>query len=118
MNALTEFIEVFSGFWTSGRLLLRRLHGMGTMDLELGKALRAREERRRHGLDVLVRRIAEQRGLPPQMELEDVVDLLFALTSFETFDALGSATRRPRNVAALIRRLATFVALGETSRIS
>ncbi|HKD10896.1 MAG TPA: TetR/AcrR family transcriptional regulator [Thermoanaerobaculia bacterium] len=118
VEALSEFIGVFTGFWASGRLLIRRLHGMGTMDPELGRALRAREERRRHGLDVLVRRIAERRSLPPSMTPEDVVDLLFALTSFETFDALVSGKRRPRDVAALIRRLATFVALGETSRIS
>jgi AcrR family transcriptional regulator len=118
VDALSEFISVFIGFWTSGRLLIRRLNGMGTMDPELGEALRTREERRRHGLDVLVRRIAEQRGLPPPMTLGDVVDLLFALTSFETFDALARGTRRPPDVAALIRLLAARVTLGDTSGIS
>jgi AcrR family transcriptional regulator len=106
LEALAEFIAVFVGFWTSERVLLRRLQGMGAMDPELEEALRARAERRRHGLRVLVQRIAEKRGLPASMSFEDVVDVLFTLTSFETFDALTRGKRRPRDVASLIQRLA------------
>jgi len=105
-RALSEFIAVFSGFWASGRLLIRRLRGMGTMDPELGEALRTRGERRRQGLSVIVRRIAEGGGLPASMSIEDAVDLLFALTSFEMFDALARGGRRPADVARLVQRLA------------
>ncbi len=115
LQALSEFISVFTGFWTTGRLLIRRLHGMGEMDLELGEALRAREERRRHGLNVLLQRIAESRGLPAPTPIGDAVDILFMLTSFETFDALARGKRRPQDVAALVQRLA-LATLRETAR--
>ncbi len=106
LQALSEFIVVFVGFWNTGRLLIRRLHGMGAMDLELGEALRAREERRRHGLNVIVQRIAARRDLPAPMPIGDAVDILFMLTSFETFDALARGKRRPQDVAALLQSLA------------
>lgn len=112
VEALVQFINVFVGFWNSGRVLLRRLHGLGAMDPELERALRARGERRRRGLNVLVQRIAEQKGLPASTSVEDLVDVLFALTSFETFDALARGKRRPDDVAVLVRRLA-LAALGK-----
>jgi len=117
LEALTDFISVFVGFWTSGRVLLRRFHGMAAVDPELEKALRARGERRRRGLTVIVRRIAEQSGLPVSMSIEDVVDVLFTLTSFETFDALARGKRRPEDAARLIRRLALAL-LGEPGKMA
>jgi AcrR family transcriptional regulator len=109
LAALTEFIAVFTRFFTSGRLVLRRLHGQGVLDPELGQALSEREEWRREGLRVLVKRIAEKPGLPEWASFDDVVDLLFTLTSFETFDALARGKRRPPAVAALIARLAVSI---------
>jgi len=104
LRALSDYIDVFARFWTSGRVLTRRLQAMGEMDPELGEALRARQERRRHGLNVIVSRIGERRSLP--VPHEDVVDVLFALTSFDTFDALAEKARGPKEVAALLRPLA------------
>ena len=103
--ALSEFISVFTRFWSSGRLVIRRLHGQGVIDPALGEALREREERRREGLRVLVQRIAEKEGRP-KAALDDVVDTLFTLTSFETFDSLARGKRRPADVAALVQRVA------------
>jgi AcrR family transcriptional regulator len=107
LAALKEFIAVFTRFWSSGRLVIRRLHGQGVLDPELGEALSEREERRREGLRVLVKRISEKNGLPEWTSFNDLVDLLFTLTSFETFDELARGKRRPQDVAALIGRLAT-----------
>src|SRR5262249_50487195 len=109
LRALSQYIDVFAGFWASGRVLIRRLQAMGVMDPELGEALRARQERRRHGLTVIVGRIGERRSLPNPPE--DVVDVLFALTSFDTFDALATKGRGQKEVAALLRRVA-FAAVG------
>lgn len=113
IEALTEFIRVLFRFFASGRVLLRRLHGMGSVDPDLEKSLRARGERRRRGLTVLVQRIAEHRRLPESIPIDDAVDLIFALTSFETFDALARGKRRPEDVALLVRRLALAV-VGQT----
>lgn len=106
LRALSEFVGVFVGFWASGRLLIRHLRGMSAIDPELELALRARDERRRQGLTVLVQRIVEQRRLPSSLALEDAVDSLFTLTSFETFDALARGRRSTEDVRALIERLA------------
>jgi AcrR family transcriptional regulator len=107
--ALAEFISVFTKFWRSGRVVIRRLRGQGIIDPELGEALREREERRREGLRVIVKRIADERGLPKGVSFDDVVDALFALTSFETFDSLARGKRRPQDVSGLVQRLALAV---------
>src|SRR5262249_13616926 len=112
LRALSEFIDVFAGFWASGRVLTRRLQAMGEMDPELGDALRARQERRRHGLTVIVGRIGERRSLPEPPE--DVIDVLFTLTSFDTFDSLAKMGRGPKEVAGLLRRVA-LAAVSATS---
>jgi AcrR family transcriptional regulator len=110
--ALSEFISIFTKFWRSGRVVIRRLHGQGVIDPELGEALKEREERRREGLRVIVKRIAEKDGLPGEASLDDVVDLLFTLTSFETFDSLARGKRRSKDVTALVQRLALAVVRG------
>ncbi len=106
LAALSEFISVFARFWRSGRLVIRRLRGQGILDPELGEALREREERRREGLRVIVRRIAGKHGHPDPEAFDDAVDVLFALTSFETFDALARGKRGAGDVAALVQSLA------------
>ena len=108
LDALAGFIRVFFGFWASGRLPIRRLHGMGVMDPDLEAALRTREEWRRHGLRVIVRRIQERHAAPRSIAANDAVDVLFTLTSFETFDALARG-RSPRAVAGLVQRVALSV---------
>jgi AcrR family transcriptional regulator len=114
--ALSEFVSVFTRFWTSSRVLLRRLHAQGVIDPTLGEALREREERRREGLRVIVKRISEKEGRPKASAFDDVVDTLFTVTSFETFDSLARGKRRPKDVAALVQRLALCAVRAEPSR--
>ncbi|HEV8610258.1 MAG TPA: TetR/AcrR family transcriptional regulator [Thermoanaerobaculia bacterium] len=116
LAALSEFISVFTGFWTSGRVVIRRLHGQGVIDPALGEALREREERRREGLRVIVKRISEKEGRPRAAAFDDAVDTLFTLTSFETFDSLARGKRRPPDVTALVHRLALAAIRGEPPR--
>src|SRR5947209_9915691 len=97
--ALEDYIAVFGRFWTSDRLVIRRLRGLAALDPEVEQGLRARDEWRLRGLGVLVRRLAEQHGRPTPEALEDAVNILFMLTSFESFDALAGATRTPEEVA-------------------
>jgi hypothetical protein len=52
----------------------------------------------------------------PEHEPQDVVDLVQALTSFETFEILA-ATRRPERVAQLISHTArSLLAVDQTTR--
>lgn len=106
LDALAGFVAAFCRFWATDRLLLRRLRALAVLDLELGQAHQDRNERRRQGLRVIVRRLAERRGRPPPQSAGEAVDLLYALTSFETFDALAGPARNAEEVATLITRLA------------
>jgi AcrR family transcriptional regulator len=105
LDALAEFVAVFGRFWGSDRLVTRRLHGLAALDPDFEQVLLARQGRRREGLGVLVRRLAEQHGRPAPEALEEAVDVLHTLTSFESFDSLAGPTRSPEQVVPLVQRL-------------
>src|SRR2546425_10343788 len=95
-EALARFVTTFGRFWTAHRPIHRRLLALGTLDAGLERTLRARQEWRRQGLRVIVGRIREAP--------DETVDLLFALTSFQTFDVLAGPTRTPAEVAPIVLR--------------
>jgi AcrR family transcriptional regulator len=80
---LEHFVEVFCGFWSANRLLLRRIHGIGAIDPEFGSVIDARNRRR---LAAALRIAGRFCGLPD--EAEHKAATLAALTSFEFFDTL------------------------------
>jgi AcrR family transcriptional regulator len=94
--ALERFIRVFCGFYASERLLIRRLQMLTALDPELRKV--ARDEWRRQGLQVILGRI--------RPGMDEGVDVVHMLTSFQTFDALAGESRSVDDVAAIVLRLA------------
>jgi AcrR family transcriptional regulator len=104
--ALDDFIAVFGRFWGSDRLLHRRLHGLAALDPELDAPLQARQEWRRNGVSALVGRLTGEHGVPPAEAAPDVINVLFTLTSFETFDTLAGSGKTPEAVVPLVRHLA------------
>jgi AcrR family transcriptional regulator len=106
LEALAELISVFTGFWDSDRVVIRRLRSLATLDPEIEQVIAARDERRRHGLRAIVGRLAETYGRPTPEAIDEAIDVLHSLTSFETYDALAGATRGPKEVAELVQRLA------------
>jgi hypothetical protein len=89
-----------------GAPALGPLHAAGASDLEFGASVRERNERRRRLLSVLVRRMAADRKLRPRM-LDDLIDVLFALTSFPFFSQLTARGRSAQAACDLIQGLAT-----------
>ena len=106
LEALDDYITVFSRFWDSDRLVTRRIRGLAALDPDFEQVVRARDERRRQGLRVLVGRIAEQHGRPAPRTLDETVDILYTLVSFECFDTLAGPTRSIQEVAPVVQRLA------------
>jgi AcrR family transcriptional regulator len=106
IQMLAEFVKVFANFWGSDREIIRRLHALAAIDVEVGKGIRARNERRRHGVLVIVERYCKVYHplTPPQVSV--AVDSLHMLTSFETFDALAESGRKSEEVVEIIRKLA------------
>ena len=115
--ALDGLIDVFARFWSSDRLVLRRLRAMAALDPELDEVLRERNEGRRQGLRVILSRLDSQ-GKATSKATSDLIDVLFALTSFENFDVLAGPERTPDQVAPLVKRAAAaiFRAGGPPSR--
>ncbi|MGO8948426.1 MAG: TetR/AcrR family transcriptional regulator [Ktedonobacterales bacterium] len=105
-DALDLYIAAFSRFWGTDRKVIRRLNAFALFDPDFGAVIQARNERRRHGLRVLIERYGSQ--LPPP-EREEMIAMLFTLTSFECFDILAGTTQEPEEVAPQIIQLANMV---------
>ena len=88
IEALSIFITCFARFWDSDRLVMRRLRSLARLEQEVGGVISARDERRSSGLVTLVARLSEQHFL--NFEPDRAVQILFTLTSFETFDSLAA----------------------------
>jgi AcrR family transcriptional regulator len=99
VKALRRFVAVFCRFWAISSKILPRFTAVAELDDEIAQSLKLRSERRRQALAVLVNRLAEGGG---QVEL---VDVLFALTSFQMWDALFIRQRSAEAVETLIQQL-------------
>jgi AcrR family transcriptional regulator len=109
LDALAAFIAIFVRFWTADRLATRRLRALAALDADFEQVIRARDERRREGLRVLVGRIATHPDGSLHRPVEDAVDLLHTLTSFESFDTLAGDGRSADDVTLLLQGLARDV---------
>ena len=105
-DALNQYLLVFSRFWDVDRLVMRRLRALAALDPDFEQVIRARDERRRQGVRVLAQRLVEQQVLPPDAARDEIIDVLFTLSSFETFDTLAGPTCSLQEVAPLVYRLA------------
>jgi len=106
LDALDEYITVFSRFWNTDRLVMRRLRALAALDPDFEHVIRARDERRRQGLRVIVQRFAEKHGRPAPEALDEVINVLFTLIGFECFDTLAGPTRSIQEVTPTMQRLA------------
>jgi AcrR family transcriptional regulator len=114
--ALQQIVAIFCDFWSIHRGALRRLHAAGATDPEFEESLRARNERRRHLLAVLVDRMIEGGAKRPEAAIE-LIDVLFALTSVAFFWELTAGGRETATACRLIQVLAANAvqrALSET----
>ena len=105
--ALDKFIELFGSFWTYSRLAHSRLKAAAIADPDLADVIRGRNERRRGALAQLVKRLAGHAS--PIVPKEELVNTLFVLLSFDTFDAIAGPTRTPNDVVPIVRRMAYAV---------
>jgi AcrR family transcriptional regulator len=107
VEAVVEFIGCFARFWDADRLAMRRLRALASLDPDVRLVISSRDDRRRSGLTVLVRRL-DERGLLTG-DANESVSTLFALTSFEFFDDLAAPDRTlaetTPHVVALARTL-------------
>jgi hypothetical protein len=103
--ALLQVIAIFCDFWTFDPGALGLLHAVGASDPDLALSVGERNERRRRLFAALVRRMADNGRLPPKAE-RDLVDTLFALSSFWFFSQLATTGRSATAACRIIHDLA------------
>ena len=113
-EALSIYIGIFGRFWTADRVVTRRLRALAALDADFAQVIRGRDERRAHGLAVLVSRLVEV-GILSDAARDMTINVLSTLLSFEFFDMLAGAERAPDDVAPEVRRLARAVVFAPPS---
>ena len=98
-KALGRLVSVFCRFWADHVKVIPTISAVAKLDDEIAQSLKERSERRRQVLTVLIGRIASGQ------DQTDLVDVLFALTSFEMWDTLSVHRRSKKAVEALIQQL-------------
>jgi AcrR family transcriptional regulator len=108
---LPAFVKVFTDFWSKDRLFVRRIHGIAAIDPELGVAVEARNRRRQMAAARVVERLSRGNGArtDARADLKDGAEnqvrqaaSLYALTSFEFFDALAQSLGTVQQAADLV----------------
>jgi AcrR family transcriptional regulator len=88
---LREGIAAGYKMYSEDLVVYRVLFSMNHLDpASVGGAVERMEERRAGGMAYLARRLAEDSVLRDDVTIEQAIDLLWVLCSFETFDALYS----------------------------
>lgn len=109
--ALEKFVSVFVGFWSSDRLVIRRLRAMAALDPEIAQGIDSRDARRRHiAREILKRMAAAEKEAYAEEELNATAGVLAMLTGFATYDALSAAGHGKTEIISLITRLAQCAA--------
>lgn len=108
-DALLTYIAIFCRFWETNRQVTRRLNALTELDPDLAQVLVARNERRRHGVRVLVERTSARIDQPTASDKEAIIDSLYTMLSFASCDMLAGPTRAITDVIPLVQRIALAV---------
>ena len=100
-EALRGGIRGVTGVYAAHRDVLRALNSMAQLDADaVGGAVQKMDEGRAGGMAVRARRLFEQGILRAGVTVDTATDLLFLLTSFDSFDLLYTGRGLPASTAA------------------
>ena len=102
---LMRLIAIFCSFWEFNHVTIGRVVAAGAEDRELAESMRQRNERRRKALTALVGRLPQCKSMS-EVKIAEIVDVLFALTSFQFFAELHTGDRTAEDICKIIQRLA------------
>ncbi len=108
-KALNKFILAFFNFFASERTVIARLRALSEIDPTF--TAENRDEWRRKGVRTLIGRVREQLGVPAPRKIDEAVDIVHTLTSFEVYESLTGTGRSTQDAVDIVRRLA-FAHLG------
>jgi len=107
VDAFDAFISLFGRFWTFSRRAHGRLRAAALDDPELDATLQERQGRRRTALTEILRRLSPH--VTPVIPKTELVNVLYVMLSFDTFDAIAGPSRTPNDVVPIVRRMAYAV---------
>lgn len=111
--ALRQVVAVFCGFWASQRLAIRRLRAMAVLDPELSGVFR--DERRRQVIAAALTRDGDE-SAKREPAAGPLIDVLTALTSFETYDSLAVDDADEVRVSTLLQQVGALVLGADLAR--
>jgi AcrR family transcriptional regulator len=103
--ALERIVAIFCDFWYYNRKMMARILGAGAIEPRLELAIRERNERRRTVIAAILKRVAGAEQVPRET-FNEVVDVLFVLTSHPVFAGLEGKGRSVATVCRLVQDLA------------
>ena len=110
-KSLDQLVDVFVAFWSSDRVVIRRLRAMAALDSEIREGLLSRDARRRHiAREILTRMAGDGKKKDPDEHFPAAADVIATLTGFATYDALATAGHSDKEIITMIARLAHFAA--------
>jgi AcrR family transcriptional regulator len=109
--ALDKLVSVFVGFWSSDRVVIRRLRAMASLDPEIREGIESRDARRHHIAGEILKRMAAagKKKYDDERRIA-AADVIAMLTGFATYDALATAGQGEKQIIATISRLVHFAA--------
>jgi hypothetical protein len=113
LEGLRMMFQVMARYYSADRMVKRRVHALAALQPDVGQALALREERRRRRIRTLLERIATTRAPWAPARRDELEQLLFAMTSFESFDLLAGPHRSFTEVAPLLGQSACVIVLAE-----
>jgi AcrR family transcriptional regulator len=106
LDRLTDFISRVGHVWGVERVMFARLYALAALDPDFATVLQPRMERRRVALAGVVAALRERYGTPAEGEVSEIGDVLYAIVSFNTFEALARDGRSFEDVVPIVLRLA------------
>lgn len=106
--ALDAFVALLGRFWDAKRRAHRKLSAAAASDPELNAAIASRNERRRQAIAELVERLRGRRR--EVLDDRELVQALFVLLSFDSYNELAGPDRRPTDVIPMMQRMAQMIA--------
>jgi AcrR family transcriptional regulator len=108
-EALGMVLDAFAAFWSTDRLIIRRLRALASLDPEVDAGIRNRDEWRRGIFTNLITRLGDL----DESVRTDLIETVLVIAGFETFDKLADA-RDDKEAARLTQQMigAQLVAAG------
>ena len=116
LAALQAAFEVGGAVWARERAMFRKLFGLANVDADLRAVMEEKDAKRQLLVRVLVDKLAAQRKLRRGVARERAFQVLWLLTSFQTFDAASHAAASPEAAARLLLDMCRLTLLAEPKK--